>query len=70
MSSRPDKDKVPRPPYHPPRLIFLGNLVDVVQSTMATHLEQRGYGLWADDVVVWTSSEARRATTAGAFEAR
>jgi hypothetical protein len=28
------------------------------KSTMATHLQQRGYVVWADDAVIWTSSEA------------
>jgi hypothetical protein len=28
------------------------------KSTIATHLQQRGYGVWADDAVMWTSSEA------------
>lgn len=27
------------------------------KSTLATKLEQRGYGVWADDVVVWAPSE-------------
>ena len=46
------------------------------KSTLATSLMQRGYGIWADDAVVWTASKAgaitfplpfrRRAANAGA----
>jgi len=32
MSQKPAEDKVSPRPYQPPKLTFLGNLVDVVQS--------------------------------------